>query len=176
MNLKLKRTPAIYLVGFMGSGKTTVGRRLAERLGWTFVDLDDDIEAAAGMAISRIFAERGEPEFRRLESEALETRVRQAERGRPFIIALGGGAFVQPGNAELILPHGLSVWLDCPLERVKARIAGADHRPLARDPEAFSRLYESRRAAYARADLRVEVQSDDATQAVDEILAAAGLA
>lgn len=175
MNLKLKRTPAIYVVGFMGSGKTTVGRKLAGELGWNFVDLDDDIEARAGKAISKIFEEDGEPEFRRIESEALEARVRQAERGRPVVIALGGGAFVQPRNAELIAPHGISVWLDCPLERVKERVAGAGHRPLARDPEAFERLYETRRAAYSRADLRIEIRGDDPSEPTKEIIAAVGL-
>ncbi len=176
MNLKLKRTPAIYLVGFMGSGKTTVGRRLADALGWSFVDVDDDIEARAGMAIPQIFEQQGEPEFRRIEAESLAARVQQAERGQPVVMALGGGAFVQEANAALIGRHGVSIWLDCPLELVKARVAGADHRPLARDPEAFERLYHSRRGAYAKADFRVAVEGDDPEPAVREILNLTGLA
>lgn len=175
MILKLKRTPGIYLVGFMGSGKTTVGRRLAEELGWTFVDLDDDIEAAAGMPITEVFAQKGEPEFRRLEREALERRVRQVRASQPLVIALGGGAFVQPGNAELIAQNGVSIWLDCPFERVQQRVADADHRPLARDPEAFARLFGQRRAAYSKADFRIEIASDDAAAAVNDILAIPGL-
>lgn len=176
MNLKLKRTPAIYLVGFMGSGKTTIGRRLAEALGWSFADIDDDIEARAGMPIPAIFEGQGEPEFRRLESESLEARVRLAERGTATVIALGGGAFVQQRNAELMAPHGVSVWLDCSLERTKARVAQADHRPLARDPEAFERLFHTRREAYAKADFRVAVDGDDPEPVVREIMALTGLA
>lgn len=175
MNLKLKRTPAIYLVGFMGSGKTTVGQCLAEALGWGFVDIDNDIEATAGKPIPRIFDEDGEPEFRRIEAEALEARVSQAERGRPMVIALGGGAFVQERNAKLIAPHGISVWLDCPWELVSDRVSRAENRPLARDPEAFERLFHSRRAAYSKADIQVRITTDDPAPAVQQIMAAAGL-
>ncbi len=175
MNLKLKRTPAIYLVGFMGSGKTTVGRSLAETLGWRFVDIDDDIEARAGLPIPRIFEEQGEPEFRRIESESLEARVRAAERGQAMVVALGGGAFVQARNAALIAPHGVSVWLDCPFDQVKARVERQGNRPLARDPEAFERLYHARRPVYAKADFRVTVDGDDPRPAVREILALTGL-
>ena len=75
MNIRLKRTPGLYLVGFMGCGKTTIGRLAAARLGWSFADLDDDIEAAEGATISEIFAKRGEAEFRRIEAEALRARV-----------------------------------------------------------------------------------------------------
>jgi len=81
MLLKLKRTPGIYLAGFMGSGKTEVGRLLADELGWNFVDLDADIEAAQGMPITEIFDTRGEPEFRQMERAALQERVREVERG-----------------------------------------------------------------------------------------------
>ena len=89
MNLILKRTPAIYLVGFMGSGKTTVGRLLAERLGWSFVDLDDNIEARERMPIAEIFETRGEPAFRAIEAEVLRGLVQAVKAGRPLVIALG---------------------------------------------------------------------------------------
>src|SRR6185295_16056948 len=94
MILKLKRTPGIFLVGFMGSGKSTVGRVLAEELGWGFADLDEDIEKREGMAIAEIFDSRGEAEFRKAETAALRERVRMVEGGRPWVIALGGGAFL----------------------------------------------------------------------------------
>src|SRR5271169_400595 len=93
MILKLKRTPGIYLVGFMASGKTTIGRLLADELGWTFADMDQDIEFEQAASIARIFEARGEEEFRRIEQEALRRRVGEVERGTPMVVALGGGAF-----------------------------------------------------------------------------------
>ena len=170
MNLRLKRTPGIYVVGFMAAGKTTIGRLLAEEVGWEFADLDDDIEAAAGCQIPEIFADRGEPEFRRIEREALKARVRRIERGAPMVLALGGGAFVEPGNFELVENNGITLWLDCPLEVVKRRVAEAAHRPLARDVERFERLYEDRRTGYGRADFRIEIDSDDPAVTVAAVM------
>jgi shikimate kinase len=171
MIAKLKRTPGIYLVGFMGCGKSTVGRALAEQLGWQFCDVDERIEAAEGMAISRIFEERGEAEFRRIESHAILDCVRDIERGRPAVLALGGGAFAQENNRELLIDNGVTVWLDCPFEVVKRRVEVAEHRPLARDAQKFADLYEARRPAYAQAEFRVPVENDDPTGPVAAILA-----
>ena len=171
MILKLKRTPGIYLVGFMASGKTTIGRMLADELGWAFVDLDEEIEAEQGTTIAEIFDQRGEEEFRRIETAAIERRVRMVERGRPMVVALGGGAFAQQQNFELLENNGISVWLDCPLPILAERVATASHRPLARDPERFRDLFEKRRPAYERADFRIEVGSNDPSVAVQSILA-----
>src|SRR5690348_16803995 len=143
MNIKLKGTPGIYLVGFMGSGKSTVGRLLAHRLGWSFFDTDDEIEAAEKTSISDIFEKRGEPEFRRIESEIVRQHALWIERGRPAVLALGGGAFAQPENRRVVEDRGITVWLDCPFELVSRRTAHASHRPLARDPEKMKALYES---------------------------------
>jgi shikimate kinase len=170
MNLRLKRTPGIYVVGFMGAGKSTVGRHLAHRLGWTFFDTDVEIEAAEKIAIADIFTSRGEPEFRRIESTVIAQHVRWIERGRPAVLALGGGAFSQPDNRVLIQNNGITVWLDCPFETVQQRVAQAAHRPLARDPEAFVALYSSRRAHYALADVHVPISSDDPEITVAAIL------
>ena len=170
MDSRLIRTPALYLVGFMGSGKTTVGAALADELGWSFFDLDDDIEAAAGRRIADIFTQDGEAEFRRQERVALEKRMRGAMHGQPMVVALGGGTYAQPGNAELIRDNGITLWLDVPLEVVAARVAGLEHRPLARDPEKFAALFGERRGAYARADYRVEVSGDDPHATVVQIL------
>ena len=175
MNLTLKRTPGVFLVGFMGSGKSTIGRALARELGWPFVDLDDDIEASALAPITRIFAEQGEAEFRRLESTALRARLEQVRSGRPLVVALGGGAFAQPGNRELLRGNGISLWLDCPLDAIERRIAGQTHRPLARDPQAFRELFEIRRNAYAQADYTVPVADDDPQVTVRRILEIPGL-
>ena len=170
MITQLKRTPGLYLAGFMGAGKTTIGRLLAERLGWPFADLDDDIEVQEGVPIADIFRNRGEAEFRRIEREALHARVRAIERGDPLVLAVGGGAFVQPDNFALISGNGISIWLDCPLDTIKRRIAGQTHRPLAADQQNFERLYAARREHYSRADYRIEIGSDDPRVAVDTIL------
>ena len=156
MHQKLKATPGIYVVGFMGCGKSTVGRLLAERLGWDFKDLDDEIERLAGKPISRIFDEDGEPVFRDLEHEALGEQVRLVRRGEARVVALGGGAFVAQRNRERINGAGLSVWLDTPVETLRERVAAESHRPLARDRAAFFDLHASRRDAYALAGLRIE--------------------
>jgi shikimate kinase len=170
MILKLKRTPGIYLVGFMGSGKSTIGRLLAERIGWHFVDLDAEIEAAEQMSIFDIFETRGEAEFRRVEHAKMRERVRAIECGRPTVMALGGGAIVQPENYALVENNGVTIWLDCPFETVRRRVQPASHRPLARDPVAFAQLYDSRRASYARADCRIPIESDDPAVAVEAVL------
>ena len=166
MNVRLKRTPGLYMVGFMCSGKTTVGRHLARRMGWGFFDLDHEIEAAEKTTIAELFDARGEPEFRRIESEMLRQHVGWIERGRP----LGGGAFVDAANRDLILQNGIAIWLDCPLDRVLGRVGDTSVRPLARDPQRFAALYESRREVYALADVRIAIESDDAEQALEAVL------
>jgi len=171
MNLTLKRTPGIYVVGFMGAGKSTVGRHLAHRLGWSFFDMDNEIEAAERATIAEIFSSRGEPEFRRIESEILLQHVGWIERGRPAVLALGGGAYTIERNRCLLADHGLTVWLDCPFEMVSRRVAQASHRPLARDPQAFAALYEARREHYSLADLRIAIESDDPEVTAAVILA-----
>lgn len=171
MILKLKRTPAIYLVGFMGCGKSTVGRALADELGWSFIDLDREIEEREGTTIAQIFDERGEPVFRDLETAALRNRVHNVQSGRPQVVSLGGGAFHSEENFELVANNGVTVWLDCPFSHIERRVAGETHRPLARDPEQLRSLFESRRDGYARAEYRVEVLDDDTRSAVARILA-----
>jgi len=171
MNIRLKRTPGLYVVGFMASGKSTIGRHLAGALGWSFFDIDDEIERAEQTSIASIFDRRGEAEFRRIEAAIICQHVRWIERGRPAVLALGGGAFAEPDNRQLLLAHGLAVWLDCPLEKVKRRVAQAAHRPLARDPEKFESLYHARRDAYALADVHIPIESDDPSVTVQSILA-----
>ena len=175
MILKLKRTPGIFLVGFMGSGKSTVGRALAEELGWGFADLDEDIEKREGMSISAIFDTRGEAEFRKAETAALRERVRSVEAGRPWVIALGGGAFLSEENFQMVSNNGVTVWLDCSFATVERRLAGQhveyNHRPLARDPEKLRELFALRRPGYERADYYVAVENDDAAATTAKILA-----
>jgi shikimate kinase len=170
MILKLKRTPGIYLVGFMASGKTTIGRLLAEELGWSFADLDQDIEGAQGASIAQIFDTRGEAEFRTVEKEAVRRRVGEVERGKPMVVALGGGSFSDEANQALLGENGVTIWLDCSFPRVCARVEGRSHRPLARDPEKFQQLYQQRQAAYSKAEYRIEIDTDDPAVIVDAIL------
>lgn len=160
---------AIYVVGFMGSGKSTIGRRLAETLGRPFVDLDDDIEAAAGRRIADIFSNDGETAFRDAEHAALAARVRT---GADIVLALGGGAFTFARNRELLAGAGTSVWLDCPYEVAVRRVSGFAHRPLAKDPVQFRALFEKRVADYSLADVRIPIVSDDLDEAVRAIVEA----
>jgi shikimate kinase len=168
--LKLKQTPGVYLVGFMGSGKTTIGRLLADRLGWNFVDIDEEIEAREQRSIADIFDSLGEPAFRGMETAAIAERVRAVACGRPTVIALGGGAAAQPGNFELIENHGVTIWLSCPFDTVVRRIGQDSSRPLARDEKKFEELFIERQQHYGRADFRVEIESDDPAVTVDTIL------
>ena len=170
MNLRLKRTPGLYIVGFMAAGKTTVGRLLAHRLGWSFFDTDEEIEAAERAAISELFRTRGENEFRRIESAMIRQHVDWIGHGRPTVLALGGGAFCRKENRDLLLESGIAVWLDCPFETVQRRVAPTSHRPLARDPGNFAALYEERREAYSLADIRIPIESDDPAVTVEAIL------
>ena len=171
MLLKLKQTPGIYLVGFMGCGKSTVGYCLADELGWSFFDLDREIEKTAGTSVTEIFAQWGEAAFRALETESLRKRVRDVKIGRPQVIALGGGAFTVQENYELASNHGVTIWLDTPLDVIEKRIAGETHRPLAADPSRFRSLFEDRREAYARADYRIETFDREKDYVVARILA-----
>lgn len=171
MTLKLKRTPALYLVGFMASGKTTIGSAIAEELGWPFTDIDREIEARQGRSIAEIFLNDGEAVFRELETETIRKHVLEIEAGNPCVVALGGGAFVQPKNWELIQDNGIAVWLDCTLETIRKRLGEDTTRPLATDRgHALQKLYEDRRPLYARADFRIDVDTAELPDIVRKIL------
>ena len=171
MILKLKRTPGLYVVGFMASGKTTVGRMLAHHIGWHFADLDEDIERHEHQSIPQIFESRGEAEFRRIEHELIRRRVKAIECGRPLVLALGGGTFVQPENVSLLENNGVTVWLDCPLSLIETRVGKNGNRPLARDPEKMRSLYEARREMYSQADFRVDACSENPRENLEAVLA-----
>jgi shikimate kinase len=170
MLLKLKRTPGIYLVGFMASGKTTIGRLLAHELGWAFADLDEDIETEQGRSIAQIFDTEGEGAFRNIERAAIRKRVDEITRGKPMVVALGGGAFAQEINHSLLEENGVTIWLDCPFPKVCARVESATHRPLARDAGNFKQLYDDRRALYQKADHSISIDTDDPRAIVAAIL------
>ena len=153
---------ALFLVGFMGAGKTSVGRTLAGRLNWTFEDLDERIERREQRTVSQIFRDSGEPEFRRAEHAALQDVLEEIRSGAVKIVALGGGAFVQEQNSALLRASGVpTVFLDAPVEELwqrcctQASDAGTE-RPLLRSIDQFRKLYEARRPGYVRASLGVQ--------------------
>ena len=144
----------IVLVGLMGVGKSTVGRRLAQRLNLPFADADTEIETAAGMPIPEIFERFGEPYFRDGERRVIARLI----DGSPKVIATGGGAFVQPETRALILEEATAIWLDADLDVLVDRVRRRDSRPLlkGRDPrEVLADLARVRNPLYAEAHIRV---------------------
>ena len=171
MILKLKRTPGLYLVGFMASGKSTVGPAVAEELGWSFSDIDNEIERHEGKTIAQIFSDYGEERFRHIESEELAKRVFSVQSGNPCVVATGGGAFAERRNWDIVENNGITVWLDCSLETVHRRLGGADAtRPLSNDPDRMRTLYETRRPLYARADYHIDANCGNPEDVKSQIL------
>ena len=159
----------IALVGLMGAGKTTIGRRLAAALQLPFVDADDAIVQAAGRSIEDIFAERGECEFRRGERNVISRLL----AGPVHVLATGGGAFVDPGTRALMKERAISIWLKAPLDVLMKRVVKRDHRPLLKedDPEAvMQRLIADRYPIYAEADLTIESGAGPHNVAVASII------
>ena len=162
---------AIALVGLMGSGKTTVGRRLATQLGLPFKDADAEIETAAGRSVSDIFSELGEPEFRAGEHRVIARLVADGAA----VIATGGGAFMHEGTRELLMQRAIVVWLKTDLEILARRVARRDTRPLLRgkDPLAvLSAQAEVRYPHYEQAHIVVEAPDSAHDHVVDRILRA----
>jgi shikimate kinase len=156
----------VYLVGFMGCGKSTIARALARRLDWRTIDIDQVIEDHERLPIADIFARHGEPYFRMVERAALtgQLGVRHA------VVATGGGTFVDPQNRAMINGDGLSIWLDIPLDRALDRVPADGRRPLATDRDAFERLYHLRRAAYQHAHIRVDAGRQGVDALVEQLM------
>jgi shikimate kinase len=162
---------SVVLVGMMGAGKSSVGRRVALRLGIPFVDADTEIEKAAGMSISDIFAIRGEGEFRAGEARVI---LRLLEGG-PQVLATGGGAFINPDTRAVIAAKGISIWLKAEPDVLMKRIKRRQDRPLLHtaDPAATLRkLLDEREPVYALADLTVQSREVTHDRIVDEIVGA----
>ena len=163
---------AVVLVGMMGSGKSSVGRRLATRLGLPFVDADTEIETAAGMTIPEIFAQRGETEFRdgerRVISRILTTRA-------PLVLATGGGAFMNAETRTRIAQLGISIWLKADPDVLMRRVRKRSNRPLLQtaDPDAtLRRMLAEREPVYALADLTLTSRDDPHEVVVEEAIVA----
>ncbi|HVG86555.1 MAG TPA: shikimate kinase [Vicinamibacterales bacterium] len=160
------KTDKIYLVGFMGAGKSTVARALAERLDWRAEDIDERIETRERRDIPSIFRQYGEPYFRALERESLIDLLPV----RGTVVATGGGTFVDPRNRELMIRDGLVIWLDVPLATVLERVPPDGRRPLAADRATLEALYNQRLAAYRLAPVRVDASRGPVDLLVDQIV------
>lgn len=170
-------TPArgIVLIGFMGAGKTTVGRRLAQRLGWEFEDLDQRIEKLEDRKIHEIFEQSGEAKFRQFEHAALRKLITETTQGSARVIALGGGAFVQPRNAALVESAKIvTVFLDAGVDELWERCRNQANkesltRPLLQSFEKFHELHAARRPFYLKASVHVETTAKSVDQIAEEL-------
>lgn len=165
------RSRTIVLVGMMGAGKSSVGKRLAQALDLPFRDADEEIEKAAGLTISEIFALRGEAEFREGERRVIQRLLDEP----PHVLATGGGAFVNEGTRALVKRKAFSIWLKADPEVLARRVGRKDNRPLLRgkDPrQVLTELLEARAPAYAQADLIIESNEGPHHHTVEAILAA----
>jgi shikimate kinase len=162
------RLPArVVLVGFMGAGKSAVGRKLARRLGYTFEDLDRRIEARAGQTIAALFRDQGEAAFRALELEEAR-RVCELES---VVVAAGGGAFAAPRTRAMLRRGGaLTVWLQCSLGAALRRIGRGESRPLAGNREIMRALLAEREPSYRLADVRVDTSRRTPREVVERIV------
>jgi len=152
----------LYLVGFMGAGKTTVARALGRRTGWRVEDIDERIEARERRSVASIFSQQGELYFRGLERVVLGELLPV----RHVVLATGGGTFVEPDNRALMLADGVVAWLDLPLATVLDRVPADGRRPLASDRGQMEQLFTRRQLSYVHAHVRI-----DATRPVEEIVA-----
>jgi shikimate kinase len=159
--------PHIFLVGFMGCGKSTAGRAVATILHRPFVDLDQNIEQVVGTSIAEIIERRGEPFFRTVETQCLQ----QSIFDNPSIIALGGGAFTLEFNRQIISRAGVSIWIDSPFELCWQRIQQEPKiRPLAPDLATASERYEARKPVYQLAELKISVSRNETPEHLAQLI------
>ena len=175
------RPSALFLVGFMGAGKTSVGQTLAEHLNWAFEDLDRRIERRERRTVPEIFRDSGESEFRRAEHDALREVLEEVRGGAVKVVALGGGAFVQDDNAALLKASGvLTVFLDAPVEELWRRCChqsgtAEPERPLLRSMDKFRELHDTRRGSYLRASSKIQTGNRTLNEIAAEIVETLGL-
>jgi shikimate kinase len=172
MTQELRPRRLVCLVGFMGSGKSTIAKLLRRQTGWPSIDLDKRVTEATGLPITDIFARIGEAEFRRIESEQLARALEEAAaEPKPTILSLGGGTITQPQNVAMLREHDAAlIWLQCPTEELLHRCAQINDRPVFRDEHSFRRLYQERLPSYEIADFRIDSNADP-LRVVEQILA-----
>lgn len=149
------RADKLYLVGFMGAGKSTVARAIGARIGWRVEDVDDRIEARERRTVAAIFSQSGEGYFRQAERQVLGDLLPV----RQIVVATGGGTFAEADNRALMLADGAVAWLDVPLERVLQRVPADGRRPLAADLARMQQLYARRQLLYAEAHTRIDASA-----------------
>lgn len=165
--------PSLVLVGLMGVGKSTIGRRLAARLGLPFIDADDEIERAAGMSIQEIFDKHGEPQFRDGERRVIARLI----DGTPKVIATGGGAFVNDETRQLILEKATAIWLDANIDILVERVSRREGRPLLKNrntKDVLMKLAVDRQPYYSQAPIRVMSSDSPHDATIDKIMKAIG--
>jgi shikimate kinase len=165
------RERPLVLVGLMGAGKSTIGRRLAKQIGWRFVDSDEEIEAAAGCSIADIFSIHGEPIFRDLEKRVIARLLAE----EPMVLATGGGAWMQEGVRAVIKDRATSVWLRAELDVLTDRVSKRNHRPLLETGdkrEILDNLMSERYPIYALADVIVDSSVGPHEQVVERVITA----
>ena len=165
------RKRPLVLIGLMGAGKSTIGRRLAKQIGWRFVDSDEEIEAAAGCSIADIFTIHGEPIFRDLEKRVIARLLGEA----PMVLATGGGAWIQPGVRAIMKEHATSVWLRAELEVLTDRVSKRNHRPLLETGdkrEILDKLMQERYPIYEEADVIIDSSQGPHESVVERVIAA----
>jgi shikimate kinase len=160
----------IVLVGFMGAGKSTVGRELARLLGWGFLDMDERLERDAGLSVAELFGARGEAAFRAAERDLARGRAPLERR----VVAAGGGAFAVPETRAALQDASFTVWLRCDLAGLLPRLPADGSRPLAANRETMARLFAERESSYRLADWTVDASRASPEQLARQIQAAMG--
>lgn len=162
----MPKADKLYLVGFMGAGKSTVARAVATRLGWKVLDVDEWIERREQQTVAEIFRSRGEAYFRAVERESVRWMLPE----RYAVVATGGGTFADPDTRAAILADGTAVWLDVPFATLVERVPSDGRRPLAADRAAFEALYLARTASYRYAHIRLDAGEGSADELVERLL------
>ncbi|NPA54111.1 MAG: shikimate kinase [Aquificae bacterium] len=157
----------IFLVGFMGSGKSTVGKILSEKTGLKFIDIDEEIEKKQGKKIKDIFKEKGEKFFRNLEKEEIKNLAQK----EGFIVSTGGGLGANPENMKIMKKNGIVVWIDVSLDEILRRCGNDMERPLLNQPyESLKNLYEERKKVYSQAHIHIQGENKVPEKIAEEIL------